>query len=214
MADNEKTTDIYWKLFGILGLGIGVGFILSKWSKGKNDKNVVNHMTAKAELSKIVADGQPKIDPNVQTTDVADNKVLTGQMRSSAFKEDSKQDVAAPTIIEVVEKKQEPVNDSGSQQQAQIPPNAFVGSIGNGNGFEETDVIFSLGNQIAKQARIVSGNYVGVDKAGNNLGTVNFNHMQKLGIITAKDNNGVFFKVAPEWKKYAFISYDRIYKLT
>ena len=94
-----------------------------------------------------------------------------------------------------------------------MPRNIIKGQGGNIGQFADGDVIYSLINSDAKIARLVSGNYSFEDKSGVALGTIKVEPRQKLGVITRSDMTGVYYKVAPEYKRHAFIAYDKIYKL-
>ncbi len=209
MAENEKTTELYWKAAGLIVLGVGIGYLFSNRNKSKKSADTMNHLTAKAELDRITS--EPPKDANTQVTVEPQDKVMSGEMRTSAFTQDKKEDVAAPTIIKVEPKQEATQNDTGSLT---IPVNAYAGKMNNGMGFEEGDVIYSLGNQDAKIARAANGQYSFTDKNGNGLGAFKANHRQKLGVVTVKEPNGVYFKAAPDFKKYGFIGYEKIYKLT
>lgn len=221
MAETEKGSNIYWKVAAGIFTGIGIMLLYNKFVEGKRNANTMNTLTAKAQLEQIVKDGEkhekkPEVplDPNTQSIQ-SEDKVITGEMRGNAFS-GQKEDVAEPTNIEI-EKKQAPVKNAGSMNasgDAALPMNAFIGSVSNASGFDEGDVIYSLGNQDSRIARMVSGNFTFLDKSGNGMGVFKSNHRQKLGVIAAKGDNGVYFKAAPDWKRYGFIGYEKMYKLT
>jgi hypothetical protein len=198
-----EQTDKYYKVAGWIILGVSFGYLISKVSQGRRDKQVMNRLTAKAELDRIV--NTPK-DMNTESINVVDEERKASKLRTSAFSETAQ---PSPTVkmaeVEMSQKQPQP-------QSFELPANALLGK-NDSQGFDDGDVIYSLGNSNAKIARVVSGNYTFQNKSGESLGEFQAKHAQKLGIVTSKEVNGVFFKAAPDWKKYGFVEYQKIYKL-
>ncbi len=206
----KKTSNIYWTVAGSLVVGFGIAVLVFKFQKGKANKNVMATLNAKAEVQKIVKQAEPK-DPNTEAV-VKEDKVETGQLRTDGFT-GSTQDVAEPLYVKVEKpqpKQEVHQNDTG----VKLPSNAFSGAMNDGYGFEKGDVIYSLGNQSGKLARAVAGNFVLVDKSGNDMGDFKSTDTQKLGVIKSKEVNGVYFGMSPDYKRSGFIEYQKIYKLT
>jgi hypothetical protein len=214
MAEEKKGgTNIYYYVIGAIVFGVGLGFVLNMRSKNKLLAANPEQAKAQAELDRIMSQdiGASK---KAEAPDIVQNKVSTGEFRNDGFT-GSKEDVAAPIVIKVekpAEQQQQPStahHDTG----VKIPANAIKATSGNLDAFADGDVIYSLVDSESKLARLVSGNYTFNDKDGNNMGIMKAVPRQKLGTITKVDMTGVYFKVAPDFKKYAFVGYDKIYKL-
>lgn len=192
-----------------------IGAAVMKWKLNKKEKDITSKMAAKAELAKIVQSAAAPVIPTVEMastnvpSDAQENKVVTGTLRKDAFTGGS-ENIAPPTVVKVV-KQQEVQNDVGAQES--IPANAFVGVVNQPDGFQAGDIVYSKGNTESRIARLISGNYVFIDKDGNSLGVFTPKNRQKLGTVTMLDDRGLFYKAAPDFKKYGFIGYEKIYKL-
>ena len=210
MAETTNSeSGIYWKVAGALVVGLGLGYAFMKYKSNKANGSLSAKVEAKKAIQDIV---NPPSHASGTEVDAVENKVTTGEFRTDGFT-GATEDVAVPLNIKVVQKAAQPVqnvtvNDTGST----LPVNAFT--TRNGNGFNTGDVIYSNGNQMFKIARPVTGSYSFADKNGDSLGTASTTNRQKLGVIKKVEENGVFFKISPDFKKFGFIGFEGIYKLS
>ena len=167
MAEEKKGgSEIYYKILGVLVIGIGIGYLWNKHNQKKLMENSPSQQKLKAELEKITNTVASKLnDSGSPDIDILTNKVSTGEFSKDGFAGGS-EDVAVPTVVKV-EKPAEKVEPASTMNDAgvKLPANAFKAVGANIEAFTDGDVIYSLGDSESKLARVVSGNFTFDDKS-------------------------------------------------
>lgn len=226
-VSTTKDTKYYWYAAGaIIGI-VTLGFAYSKYKEGKKNGGVLKAADDKKELERITSStttssaksnsdiGMPL---NKSAFDEADNKPAAEELspehekansiRDNAFQLGA-EDVAQPMDIIKEQKK-----EAAPKPSNKVPPNAYVGAAGNGDGaFQEGDVVWAYRDQNVAKAQLANGQLIDTKKDGSGFGSVPFKHRQKLGVIQVLNPDGAYIKLAPDFRGYGYVSYRNMFKL-
>lgn len=228
LPNQNKDTEFYWKVAGVvIGVG-GLLYLISKVSDAKSKSAVLNKAMQRKEIERITNEGAksslPKTmplnksafgekNPNVESTEIlSETHKAANAIRDNAF-EKGAEDIAQPMDV-VREKVKEVVKEvQVAKPDNRIPPNSYVGAAGNSGMFGEGEVVWAYKNQDVRKVKVLGGNFVEKDSSGNSFGTVPFKHKAKLGVIHNLTPNGAFVKLAPDYNSYGYVDFENMYKL-